>query len=188
MFTDVQIVNQGLSKVTSSRISTLTPPKTSLEQFIAANYKAWKQQELSKKRWVFALVEKQPLVVSEVLTDVERPYKYALPDKCLRAVRSKYDTWVQRGRYIYSYDSELKLTYIKDVDESEFDPLFVDVLACRIAFGSAKYVTASAGEKKDAEDEYKEAVAVAGRCNAYTIGAEDIQSDDGQFSWVNERF
>ena len=188
MFTDVQVINLGLSKIASNRIARIAPAQTQLEGYMASNYQHWKRTELAKRRWVFALEEHYQLTVEATLTNVNRPYKYALPIDCLRPVREKNSEWVQRGRYIYSAYSTLRITYIKNVDESEFDPLFNEVLACRIAYESAEYVTQSNAKKTAAFELYNDAIRVAGQCNAFTIGPEDINDEnDDDSSWVVSR-
>lgn len=187
MFTDVQILNLGLSKIASSRVNRIDPATTPLERFMAVNYPHWRRTELTKRRWAFAMEANYTLTLNETLTGVSKPYKYVLPIDCLRPIRTKTTEWVQRGRYIYSSYSTLKIDYIKNVPESDDDPLFDEVLACRIAFESAEYVTQSSTKKEAAREDYKEALAVAASANAFTIGPEDIQADDNDFSWVQGR-
>lgn len=188
MLTDVQIINLGLAGISSSRISRIDPPRTPLEVFVAANYAQQKRSELSKRRWVFATVDNYTLTLNATLTDVEQPYKYILPIDCLRPIRNKDTEWKQRGRSLYSAYPTLKLDYIRNALESEFDPMFNDVLARRIGMDSVEFVTQSNSKKADAKDDYKEAVAEAAKANAFVIGPEDIGSDDSDFSWVTSRY
>lgn len=149
MFTSVQIINLGLSKIASSRVSRIDPPSTNLERFVAEGYQQWKRSELAKRRWVFAIDEYYTLTASAVFEGRERPYEYPLPPECLRPIRSKRAEWVQRRRSLYSAYNELTVPLIMNVDEDEFDPLFVDVLSCRIALESVEYVTQSNTKKAD---------------------------------------
>jgi len=188
MFTQVQVVNLGLSKIASSRISRLDPPQSSLERFVAAGYEHWKRSEIAKRRWVFATEANYALAKVGELTDTDKPYKYSLPVDCLRPIRLKRTEWVQRRRYVYSADAALKISYIVNVDESEFDPLFVEVLACRIAMESVEYVTQSNTKKADAKALYDTAVTEAAKANAFVIGPEDVTSDDEDFPFITARF
>lgn len=188
MFTDVQIVNLGLGKIASARISRMDPPSSSLERHCAGGYTMWKRTELAKRRWVFALEIDYALTQVAELSGTDKPYKYSLPPECLRPVREKYTEWRQAGRFLYSAEKGLKITFVKDVDESEFDPLFVDVLACRIAQECTEYVTQSNTKIANADALYKASVAVAAQANGFVIGPEDIQADDNDFSWVNSRY
>lgn len=187
MLTDVQIINLGLSKVVASRVNRIDPASTPLEKYMAVNYPHWKRVELAKRRWVFAKVEEYTLTLNATLEDTDRPYKYVLPIDCLRPIRNKYTEWVQRGRYIYSASATLKIDYIRNAPESDFDSLFEEVLACKIGYESSEYVSASAAKKAAAKEAYDEAVALAGKANAFTIGPEDVQSDDSDFSWLQAR-
>jgi hypothetical protein len=186
--TDVQIINNGLSGLGQSRIRQIAPPITPLEQYCAARYSQQKLSELAKRRWVFAWAFEYVLTLSETLTTgTAKPYKYALPADCARPMRTKYSEWEQRGRFVYSAYSTLSIDYIRNVTNAEFDPLFNDVLSCRIRMDSAEYVTQSNAKKMTAKEEYKEAVADAAKVNAFIIGPEDIQEDDSDFSWVGAR-
>lgn len=188
MYTPLQIVNLGLSKIGASKVSDLAPPRTSLERHNAENYQQWKRSELAKRRWVFALEENYALPLAETLEGVDKPYKYALPAKCLRPVRERGTEWRQRKRFIISAQANLKITYIENVEEADFDALFVEVLAARVALENVEYSTQSNSKYANAQAYYKEAVAVAGQMNAYIIGPEDIADNDEDFSFVTARW
>lgn len=194
MFTQVQIVNIGLSKIASSRVSRLDPAETSLERFVADNYNHWKQSEIAKRRWLFATEDDVLLAkVGSLDSDIPlertdgRNYKYALPVDCLRPVRGKYTEWLQRRRFIYSARDNLRLTYIANVDESEFAPLFVEVFAARIALESVEYITQSNTKKADIQALYRIAVNDAAKVNAFVRGPEDVVSDDSDFPFLTAR-
>ena len=188
MFTQVQVVNFGLSKIGSSRISRLDPAQTSLERFIVAGYDHWKRSELSARRWVFATEKDYALAKVGTLTDVDKPYKYSLPVNCLRPIRGKRTEWEQRKRFIYSATNNLKISFIENVDETDFDPLFVEVFAARIAMESVEYVTQSNTKKADTLGLYNKAVKEAGQANAYVRGPEDTGSDDEDFPFITSRY
>lgn len=187
MFTSVEIINVGLSKIASSRISRIDPPTTSLEKFVSASYTHWKRSELTKRRWVFATEDgfNPPQVAT--LKGVAQPYKYELPADCLRPVRLKRTEWKQRRRFLFSAYDNLKISYIVNVSEDEFDPLFVEVLACRIAMECVEFVTQSNTKKSDAKVLYDDAVTDAAKANAFVIGPEDVRSDDEDFAFLTAR-
>lgn len=188
MYTDLQITNLGLGKISSSRIQRLDPATSPLEVYMHNGYTPWKRAELTKRRWVFALEDDVVLSLKDTIAGVARPYKYELPTRCLRPVRQKRTEWVQRGRFVYSADPALKIQQINNVPEADFDALFVDVLACWIAVQSCEYVTQSNTKKDDVKAMYGEAVAVAGKMNAFIIGPEDVTADDNDFDFVNARY
>lgn len=195
MFTQVQIINIGLSKIASSRISRVDPPKTSLERFCAEGYHHWKRSELAKRRWVFATEDDyalakvgDPSSTPPVSRQDGRNYKYALPVDCLRPIRDKTTEWKRNRTFIYSAYDNLKIAYVMNVDEDEFDPLFVEVFAARIALETVEYLTQSNTKKAEAQAMYDTAVTEAGRTNAYTIGPEDVTSDDNDFPFLTARY
>lgn len=188
MFTALQIINIGLSKIGASRVSDIKPPRSSLEKFNAENYDHWKRSELAKRRWVFATEEEYALPLIAVVEGVERPYKYELPTKCLRPIRERRTEWKQRKRFILSAQAGLRITFIENVDETDFDPMFVEVLAARIAMENVEYNTQSNTKFSTAKAMYDEAVETAGQMNAFVIGPEDIQDEDENFSFVTARW
>lgn len=188
MLTDLQICNLGLALNGAGPIRSINPPKTSLEVHVAAIYKQALVSELTKRRWVFATVFDYELTASEVLENVDKPYVYNLPVDCLRPVRQKRTEWFQTGRTLRSDYDTLVISYVKQVEEKDFDPLFVDVLAARIAVNTAEHTTQSSPKKRDVSNDYDLAVQEAGRVNAFIIGPEDIQDNDDVFSWISSRY
>jgi len=187
MLTDVQHINLGLSKISASRVNRIDPAVTPLEAFMAANYPHWRRRELSKRRWVFATEDDYQLTLETTLTGVNQPYKYRMPNDCLRPLRNKTTEWKQRGRYIYSNYSTLSIDFIKNVHEADFDPLFTEVLAAAVAMESVEYVTQSNAKKEMAFSLYKEAVVDAAKANAFVLGPEDMNGNDESYSWIMGR-
>jgi len=178
MLTDVQLLNNGLSKISASRIDRIDPPRTPLEKYMAANYEQWKRAELAKRRWVFAMEKYYKLTLQEKIPGIDKPYKYALPIDCLRPIRHKRAEWEVRGKFVYSNNSQLRIDYIRNVPESDFDALFNEVLACKIAYESTEYVNQSTSKKQGVKMDYDEAVEIAGKANAFIIGPENVGDED----------
>lgn len=188
MLTDVQIINNGLSKLSSSRIKSINPPNTPLEQFMASNYPQWKVSELTRRRWMFALTRNYALTLTDVLDDGScKPNVYNLPNDCLRPLRSNRTEWEQRGKQIYSENDTLTLDYIRNVTEDQFDPLFNDVLSARIAMDSCEYVTQSNTKYANMGQWYKDCILEAGMVNAFIRGPENIEKSDESFEWISAR-
>ena len=188
MYTKVQIINLGLGKISSSLISRIDPPQSSLERFCADGYENWKRTEIAKRRWVFAIDDEVALPMIEERDGSEFRYVYQLPTDCLRPIRLKRDMWRQRRRTIQAHDRDLRVSLVMNVPESELDPIFVEVLACRVALECVEYVTQSNTKMEAASVMYDRAVTDASRSNSFVIGPEDITSDDGAYPFVHERF
>jgi hypothetical protein len=187
-YTAIDMINNGLGKFSSSAINSITPPKSSLERR-CASYPQWKESELSKRRWVFARNEAYDLPqVPKGAGDLNvKEFKYSLPPAVLKPVRDKYANWSQAGRYIYSNTDDLTIPVILNILEAEFDPLFVDVLACRVWMETVNFVTQTDSSLDLAQAAYREAVAVAGQQNAYVIGPEDVNDDDSAYDFITGR-
>jgi hypothetical protein len=191
MTTDVKIINGGLSKIAASRVSTISPPKTNLERFMADNYAQWLEEELSARRWRFALEYVKLTQTGDADTTLQKPYKFLIPNNALRPVREKGTEWEQRGRFLYSGSPALTALFVVQTSENDFDPLFVEVMKCKVALESAEYVTQSNSKKEFAERQYEKALRRAGQNNAYVTGSEAMTSDadnDTGFDWLSDRY
>lgn len=190
MYTRVEIVNLGLAKLGSARVSNLSPARSALEQHVAAGYGHWKRSELAKRRWTFARVPNFRLgkVADDDATFEGKPYKYELPSDLARLTKVKYGQFERAGSFLYSDNEDLRVDYFKNVDETDLDPLFAEVLACRVALECVEYVTQSNTKKADIASEYREAVSEAGKANAFQIGPEDVSDEDDQYDFLNARF
>lgn len=187
MYTRVKIANLGLSKIGASSITRLDTPVSSLEKHIAGGYDHWRQTELQKYRWNFATVLQQTLTLSRIDDGEEYPFVFAMPTDCLRLIKRRYEDWKHSGNFIFSKSNIQRVSYVRDVDETEMDPLFAEVLACRIAMESTEYVTQSNTKGNTADNKYLAAVKTASQLNAFERGPENYMEDDGQFPFLNSR-
>lgn len=190
MYTRVEIVNLGLAKLGSARVSRLDPASTQLERHVASGYNHWKRSEIGKRRWTFARMPNFKLakLSSEDATFDGRPNKFELPADMVRLTKTKYGQYERAGSFVYSGDANLRIDYFRNVDESELDPLFAEVLACRVAMECVEYVTQSNTKKSDIAAEYNNAVREAAKANAFVIGPENISDEDDQYDFLNARF
>lgn len=185
-YTDVQIINQGLGKFSSSKIQQINPPKTSLEVH-CAGYQQWKESELSKRRWVFGTDLAYDLPYLGASTDSRWPHKYELPNTVLRPIREAGAEWKQQGRTILSTHEDLTIPVVLNVLEAEFDPLFTEVLIHRVWQECVNFVTQSDTGRDRADLAYDNAIKEAAKANAYVIGPEKVNSDDGSFPFLEGR-
>lgn len=186
--TDVDICNLAQMKLGAEEINSLSAAQTGAEKRYARLFPHYRDVELRARRWAFAMVRQASLqLLAGTTTDVDRPYRFLLPTNCLRPVRGKRDRWQQFGRYIYHDDSgEFLIDYIRsDVVPGEYDPNFAEVLACRLAVEMCEKTTQSKSKRDDLVISRREALALAGQTNAFTIGPEDVDSDEDD--WLAAR-
>lgn len=194
MPTAKDICNLGLGKIGSSRVNNLTPPKSVIEGLCASGYAQWKDSELRKRRWVFAMKRAQIFPTAEsplkTLDAAEKPYQYNLPGDCLRPLRPRAtsEQWEQREQFIYSPNNVMVLDYIRRVDDNLItDANFIDVLAWRIAIELVEPTSQANTKQVNTAQGYLLAVQEAGRINAFIIEPGPSTSDDASHSWIEER-
>lgn len=190
MTSKLRIVNVGLGRIAQTHISSLDPPRTSVERFISVSYDIWKHSELAAHPWIFAeVVDFAAAKVSEG-HDAPYPYRYQVPADCLRLRRTEPDQWQRAAEgLLWSGVDNLKITYLRNVPEEDFDPLFVDVMAWRVARETVEYITQSNSKKADTDSGYRRAIADARRGNAFVRGPEPYAGDlDASFTFVHARY
>jgi len=190
MPTAKDIINGGLGKIGASRVNTITPPVSVIENLAAVGYPKWKRSELRKRRWVFATTVARIFpsgTISELGDGLNHAYN--LPGDMLRPIRNNQTEWVQRGQFLYSSNSgSLILEYIAEKPDNELtDPQFIDVLESRIAMELAEPATQNAGKRRDAIVMYKDALTEAARLNAFILDPQTTDNDDTDFDWVMGR-
>lgn len=189
-YTPLQIANLGLGKIAASKISRIDPPRSSLEQHVAAGYPSWRRSEIGIRRWVFA--EEQGIILTLTATitawETDRPYEYSLPPQIIRPLRDRTTEWKQRGRKLYSANATLFIGAMVDREEADFDELFVDVLAARIGKECTEYATQSNSKLANIDTLYNDAVSKAALANAFVRGAEYYGQDDENFEYLSARW
>lgn len=187
MASEVGICNLALQKLGASRITSLTEDSPHARNCNVA-YEPMRDRELRAYPWGFALAR---TVLAPDATDPTfgPSYQFSLPTDFLR-LHPDHDyqaetDWQIEGRKLLTSDgTAVYLRYIKRVeDPNEFDALFVDALACRIAFQLCEAITQSNSKKGAIWEEYRSAIAEAKRTSAIEKLAVDPPEDD----WVTVR-
>jgi len=188
--TDVAICNLAQEKLGAEHIASLASPQGTAARRYALIYPHYRDVELRARRWRFALDENVSLTaLVGYSTDEDYPHRYLMPPNTLRLVRDSRDRWKQVGDEVWAQDaSGLKVDIIRsDIEPGRFDPNFVDVLACRLAFEACEKTTQSNSKRAEQWEARREALKVAGQVNAFITGPESYDADDSQYSWLTER-
>lgn len=184
------VCNQGLGKIGASRVINLSPPISVLEVKCATEYAQWKDSELAQRRWKFAnTVVKLDALLTTIDPDLDgRIYQFNVPGDMLRPIRPKNCTWAQRGQFLYDRTNRIILEYIRRVADSDMsEPLFIDVLACRVAVECAELATQSPRKQALAIKLHEDALTTAGRMNAFSIEPPETGGDDIGYTWDTAR-
>lgn len=188
MPTNVDICNLALDLLGAQRITRIDAPSNVRERFFALQYPQQRDVMLRKHRWHFAKVTVRLPRTGDNPVEPKR-YSYDLPTNCLFVPPHKTNAiWEIRGRRLVSeVDKPIDVLIIQRIGEDQFDPLFVNALAAQLAMIGCEAITQSNEKKQDAQNAYRMAMAEARQANAFELGAEKIEDDDGSFSWVTGR-
>jgi hypothetical protein len=186
--TNVELCNIGLKLLGSFSVQSIDAPITTLERNLATFYNPLRRAELRLHTWHFAKKLGTLTQLSGVTLPDDYTFVYQLPNDCLRPLRDETTEWLLMGRLLFSNMSTLKITYIYDIkDVSQFDDLFVQVLAAEIAMAACESVTQSNTKKQDCEKQRDYWLSEARRLNAFELEPQDEEADTG-YSWLDGRY
>jgi hypothetical protein len=143
MASKVEIINVALSRLGANIIT--SADENSTEAIVAnALWDNARRSSITDHPWNFAIAEQTLNAVSDA-SSFNYQFKYQLPAECLR-VMEVYDTDDYKiiGHGIYSNETECVVRFVKDVeDTTEWNAMFTDVMAQRLAAEMAYAITKS---------------------------------------------
>lgn len=172
--TGVQIANIAMDILGEPPITSISNPTVTNERLVARNYEQVVEEELAKRRWLFA-IQHPALQADPSASHPARKRAFHLTPDILRVLRPRLSDWIIQRPYLYTDEAApLTVTCIKRVSESEFDPLFNPVVGAALALRLNNSITGSAETYKEAKDHYRTAVAEARLANAFQRGPVDV--------------
>jgi hypothetical protein len=172
---EVSICNLALQKLGSARIVSLSQNVPQAKS-VAACYESQRDNELRKYLWNFAK-RRTTLAASAVPPAFMYEAAYPVPSDFLRLIkpaRLGLDWHLEQHEgalAILSNDgAPLEVRYLARVtNPALFDPSFVEMLACKIAWQTCEDITQSNTKKAALAEEYQYHRAEARRTNAFEI-------------------
>lgn len=195
MASQPEICNRALIKLGPKTITTLTD-NTTPARVLSGLWDTVRKAELSKRYWNFAL-QRTSLAALGTTPSWGFANQYQLPNDYLKLVMVN-DTYVAPGLTDYrtqddspyaiegsalltNFGAPLKLRYVRDItDPAAFHPLFVEVMAAKLAYEACYAITQSNTGRQQAAQDYKDAVKEAAQANALDKPPQGLVDD----SWV----
>lgn len=181
MASQVDICNRALTKLGAARITSLSD-SSKQARALAACYDTVRKSELAKRYWNFALARTS---LAALGTDPDWGFarKFQLPNDYLKLMQvndiyvapgladyrqSDDSPWAIEGQAILTdFDAPLKVRYVRDVtDTGIFHPLFVELLAAKLAYEICYEITQSRDGQRQAAEDYKMTLKDAALSNA----------------------
>jgi hypothetical protein len=185
MVSVVGIVNSGLIKVGADPITSLTDD--SVEARAAnAQYEKLRDEVLRAHPWNFA-VARQRLARLVEAPPFGFAFQYQLPPDCLRVLvmnggRSVFEI---EGRKLMTDEESADVVYVRRItDPNEFDAMFREALAYRIAADLAYPLANSTTLSSAMMQLYRDALALARSVDGQESGAPRIVEASG---WIDAR-
>lgn len=195
MASAVDICNLALTRIGHSQITSFSE-NSKAGDLCTLHYPIARDAVLRAHPWNFA-IRRATLAPSATTPNHEFDYYHVLPVGCLKVIRTSWeadgysDTEYRIesvpgvGRCIATNESVVKIEYIAQItDPAQFDPLFVDVLAQRIAAELAMPLTDTQTAAKSMWDVYQAKLAEARTTDAMEGTPRD---DSGTPSWILAR-
>lgn len=195
MASQIEICNRAAIKLGAQTITTLSENNKVARTFTAL-WDTVRKAELAKRYWNFALA-RQSLPALGSNPDWGFAHQYQLPNDYLKLMQvndifvapglvdyrqSDDSPWAIEGQAILcDFNAPLKVRYVRDItDTGLFHPLFVEVMACRLAHESCYTITQSRDGQRQAQEDYLKAHKDASTSNAIERPPQGVLDD----SWL----
>ena len=178
------IYNRALTKLGSELISSPTQ-NVDRARVLDAMYPIVRDSVLRDNPWNFA-VKRTILAVSGTTPAWEWGYQFLLPSDFIMLMEVKdQEKYKIEGEYILTdQENNLNIKYIyRNEDTAKYDSLFVEALACKLAFEACERITQSNTKKENLERDYETAMSKAKMRDGYEDDPRDYIEDD----WVTAR-
>lgn len=194
------VANMALGVLVEAPIASLDD-NNKAARLLNLHYETTRQAELIKHAWSFAIFRSELDAMPEALDGTTYSYAYAVPDDALRILpltdsgeaHGVSIPWKQEGGVLLSnYEAPRLVRYIGNLtDPGDWNPLFVEALAARLAMKIAMPLTNKASNLQGAKVAYEEAISEARRVNAIESGsvaaAQSWAAARGDTSWSSYR-
>lgn len=188
-YSDTSIANIALTKMGANRITSLTQDSKEARA-LNSIFASTRDAELRRHSWKFA-IKRVTLSATTTTPEFGYSYEYLIPSDFIRllTIGDYYITSETIGVYYREYHGAgiekslfevegqsiltdlggpLKVRYIfREDDPQKYDPLFIDALACKLAFDTcADIIDASPRDVARLDEMYKQSIRDARRLNA----------------------
>lgn len=181
MVTETDICNLALTRIGHNQITSLSEG-TKAADLCTLHYALSRDFMLRDHHWNFS-IRRSTLALSATSPNHEFTYQHALPSDCLKVVRTDLDDvsggieygypystgapYRIEGRFLLCDEATVSIEYVSRVtDTAQFDALFVDCLAQRLAAELAMPLADNATLAKNMWDIYSMKVREARSVNA----------------------
>ncbi len=132
--TALDVCNMALSKLGESPIPGIDPNGTLPARMCYMHYHPVRREVLCACRWSFAVVSTTLHSAEHTAANGTVSLPHTLPTDCLRVLEVGSHGWTLRGRTVFCPAAEVRLLYTTDFENvAEFDPLFTEAFATRLA-------------------------------------------------------
>jgi hypothetical protein len=184
----VTIANHAATIIGTAARLTAPGDDTSLGRAVASVWEIERQAALRDGAWNFAMKRAQLAALSEPPLHGFIA-QFQIPADCLRLIEVYdlfRDRWQIEGKVILADSAgPLKLRYLANITEpTEFDPLFANAFALRIAMAIGNRIAGSAFNEQMVMEKYRQTLADARRADAI----ENPPIEQYESDWVTARF
>jgi hypothetical protein len=178
---EVAICNSALAKVGVERILDLNED-TVQARLCKEQYGKVRDDLLRSHPWNFA-IKRATLVANTTTPAYEFSYTLPLPNDCLRVleVNGENIQWQKEGQALVSNEQTLGIKYIAQITVAgEFDAIFREVLACKLAYDLSYSFVQSVTLKQLLKAEYEDKLRTARSYDGQEGSTRQVYAKDWQ--------
>lgn len=185
MASEVQICNLALAKIGDEQITSLTDNSKSA-RLCNLVYEPFRDSVLRAHPWNFA-IKRIALALSTETPAYEYTAQFSLPSDFLRIISTDLlgdEEYKIEGRFLLAHSPNVKIRYVSQViDPNQFDWLFIETLAARMAAELAIAITDNRVLSVDLFNLYASKVSEARSIDAQEGTPDNITAD----LWLGSR-
>lgn len=189
MATETDISNRALTKLGARNIASMGENSVNARA-CTATLPAVRDSELRVHPWSFA-IKQASLAASATPPSWGKANSFPLPSDFIRFIgtypemnENDIDYQIQNGKIYTNFLAPLQFLYVAGItDPTQWDPLFREAVASKMAYELCEQLTQSNTKKAALMQEYKEMIAQARLVNAF----ENIAGVPPEDEWITTR-
>jgi len=186
IITKLSICNRALLMLNNTLMSTMDE-ETKNGAYCSFLYPIIKEELLTSYNWKSA-VAYDSLISVETLNNnnLTYPYKFELPQNCLKVLLvNNANNFLKIGNNLFATSKDVKIIYIKNIDEQDFDNNLGYLLSIKLALELAYSLTLDGSLVSYLKALYQEKFAQFSNLDSKTGGNIIYTEDQENTTWIN---
>ena len=186
VITKLSICNRALLMLNNTLMSSMEE-ETKNGAYCSFLYPIIKEELLTSYNWKCAVGYDSLTFIEKLANDnLSYPYKFELPQDCLKVLLvDNANNFLKIGNNLFATAQDIKIVYIKNIDEKDFDSNLGYLLSIKLALELAYSLTLDGSLVSYLKALYQEKFAQFSNLDSKTGGNIVYKEDQENTTWIN---